>query len=115
MNARVETPVHACIEMLRDPDIVTNWNHSDGYPIATLASDPMLFHSTEEMLMVSLTDVRTWRRACDALAVEFDAVVGIHLGTILGANPARTNAGVPFASRSAVWGGSVLWKFQFLG
>jgi PAS domain S-box-containing protein len=57
-----ETPVHACIEMLRDPDIVTNWNHSDGYPIATLMSDPMLFESTEEMLMVSLTDVsdRVW-------------------------------------------------------
>ena len=49
-----ETPVHACIEMLRDPDVVTNWNHSDGYPIATLASDPMLFRATEEMLMVSL-------------------------------------------------------------
>ena len=57
-----ETPVHACIEMLRDPDVVTNWNHSDGYPIATLASDPMLFRATEEMLMVSLTDVsdRVW-------------------------------------------------------
>jgi hypothetical protein len=48
--------------MLRDPDIVTNWNHSDGYPIATLASNPMMFNSTEEMLMVSLTDVsdRVW-------------------------------------------------------
>jgi PAS domain S-box-containing protein len=57
-----ETPAGACIEMLRDPDIVTNWNHSDGYPIATLASDPMMFDSTETMLMVSLTDVsdRVW-------------------------------------------------------
>jgi PAS domain S-box-containing protein len=57
-----ETPAHACIEMLRDPELVTNWNHSDGYPIATLASDPMLFDSTETMLMVSLTDVsdRVW-------------------------------------------------------
>ncbi|MDT5007366.1 MAG: hypothetical protein QOJ24_4542 [Mycobacterium sp.] len=57
-----ETPPRACLEMLRDPDIVTNWNHSDGYPIATLASDSMVFHSTEEMLMVSLTDVsdRVW-------------------------------------------------------
>jgi PAS domain S-box-containing protein len=59
---QAETPANACIEMLRDPDTVTNWNHSDGYPIATLASDPMLFDSTETMLMVSLTDVsdRVW-------------------------------------------------------
>jgi PAS domain S-box-containing protein len=57
-----QTPANACIEMLRDPDTVTNWNHSDGYPIATLALDPMLFDSTETMLMVSLTDVsdRVW-------------------------------------------------------
>ena len=57
-----ETPARACIELLRDPDIVTNWNHSDGYPIATLASDPMLLHATDPMLMVSLMDVsdRVW-------------------------------------------------------
>ena len=34
-----------------------------------------------------LGDVQTWRRACEALAMEFDAVVGAHLATILGANP----------------------------
>ena len=34
------TPPRYCIEPLRDPDTVTNWNHSDGYPIAALASDP---------------------------------------------------------------------------
>jgi PAS domain S-box-containing protein len=57
-----QTPARACIELLRNPSIVTNWNHSDGYPIATLASDPMLLHSTDPMLMVSLTDVsdRVW-------------------------------------------------------
>ena len=57
-----QTTARACIELLRDPDIVTNWNHSDGYPIATLASDPMMLHSTDLMLMVSLMDVsdRVW-------------------------------------------------------
>lgn len=57
-----ETPARACIELLRDPNIVTNWNHSDGYPVATLPSDPMLLHATDLMLMVSLMDVsdRVW-------------------------------------------------------
>ncbi len=57
-----QTPARACIELLRDPDIVTNWNHSDGYPIATLASNPMILHATDPMLMVSLMDVsdRVW-------------------------------------------------------
>ncbi len=50
------------IDLLCDPDTVTNWNHSDGYPVATLASDAMLLRDTEMMLMVSLTDVsdRVW-------------------------------------------------------
>ena len=56
------TPPRDCIELLRDPDTVTNWNHSDGYPIAALASDPMFLRSTDPMFMVSLTDVsdRVW-------------------------------------------------------
>jgi PAS domain S-box-containing protein len=45
------------IELLRDPDAVTNWNHSDGYPVATLASDAMLLPANDPMLMVTLTDV----------------------------------------------------------
>jgi hypothetical protein len=50
------------VPLLRDPDAVTNWNHSDGYPIATLASDAMLLGGTDPMLMVTLTDVsdRVW-------------------------------------------------------
>jgi len=50
------------IRVLRDPDAVTNWNHSDGYPIATLASDATLLPATDSMLMVTLTDVsdRVW-------------------------------------------------------
>ncbi len=50
------------IRLLRDPDAVTNWNHSDGYPIATLASDATLLPATDSMLMVTLTDVsdRVW-------------------------------------------------------
>jgi hypothetical protein len=36
---------------------------------------------------IRLGDVQSWRRACDALAVEFDAAVGAHLRTIVGANP----------------------------
>jgi PAS domain S-box-containing protein len=57
-----DTPASACIELLCDPGIVTNWNHSDGYPVATLASDPMLLDYTDLMLMVSLMDVsdRVW-------------------------------------------------------
>jgi PAS domain S-box-containing protein len=57
-----ETPPNACIELLRDPDIVTNWNHSDGYAIATLASDSMMLSLAEPVMMVSLTDVsdRVW-------------------------------------------------------
>jgi PAS domain S-box-containing protein len=51
-----------CVELLRDQDTVTYWNHSDGYPIATLASDPMLLHATDPILMVTLIDVsdRVW-------------------------------------------------------
>lgn len=36
---------------------------------------------------VRLADVRRWRGACEKLAAEMDAVVGAHVGTILGANP----------------------------
>ena len=56
------TSARDCIDLLRDPDTVTKWNHSDGYPLAALASDPMLVYSTALMLMVSLTDVsdREW-------------------------------------------------------
>jgi hypothetical protein len=36
---------------------------------------------------VRLADVRRWRRACEGLAVEFDAVVADHLRFILGAAP----------------------------
>jgi hypothetical protein len=36
---------------------------------------------------VRLADVRRWRRVCEELAVEFDAIVGTHLGIILGASP----------------------------
>jgi len=45
------------IERLCDPDTVTNWNHSDGYPVATLTSDPTPLRMTDLMLMVSLEDV----------------------------------------------------------
>ena len=45
------------IEQLWDTATVTSWNHSDGYPVATLASDPMALRLTDLMLMVSLEDV----------------------------------------------------------
>jgi len=50
------------IELLRDPDAVTMWNHSDGYPVAALASDAMLLPAIDPMLIVSLTDIsdRVW-------------------------------------------------------
>ena len=50
------------IDIFYDPNTVTHWNHSDGYPIATLASDPMALRETDLMFMVSLTDVsdRVW-------------------------------------------------------
>jgi PAS domain S-box-containing protein len=52
-----DTTARGCVEMLRNPDRVTNWNHSDGYPVAALASDPMLVYATAMMLMVSLKDL----------------------------------------------------------
>ncbi len=45
------------IESLCDPDAVTNWKHSDGYPVATLPSDPLTLPDDVSMLMVSLQDV----------------------------------------------------------
>jgi PAS domain-containing protein len=45
------------IDLLSDPDTVTNWNHSDGYPVATLACDPVTLQTTHPMFMVSLLDV----------------------------------------------------------
>lgn len=36
---------------------------------------------------VRLSDVRRWRKACEGLAVELDAVVGAYVGIILGVNP----------------------------
>ena len=45
------------IDMLSDPDAVTNWNHSDGYPVATLASNPKMFPDDYPIFMVSLEDV----------------------------------------------------------
>ena len=57
-----ETAPDVCIDRLREPDTVTNWNHSDGYPIAIVASEAMLLELAEPMLMVSLIDVsdRVW-------------------------------------------------------
>ena len=62
LTGQSDTSPRTCIELLRDPKIVTNWNHSDGYPVATLASDQLLLYSTDLMLMVSLTDIsdREW-------------------------------------------------------
>src|SRR6188472_1190070 len=58
-----------CVDLLRDPDAVTNWNHCDGYPIATLASDATFLPATDSMLMVTLTDVsdRVWSAVDRAL------------------------------------------------
>ncbi|MEX2215778.1 MAG: hypothetical protein WD768_16825 [Phycisphaeraceae bacterium] len=36
---------------------------------------------------VLLKHVRAWRRNCEELAVELDAVVGVQVGTIIGVNP----------------------------
>ena len=36
---------------------------------------------------IRLSDAQTWRRACNALAVEFDSAVAAHVCTIVGANP----------------------------
>ncbi len=47
-------------ELLRDRDTVTNWNHSDGYPVCAMVSDSMLLRDTDLMLMVTLTDVSHW-------------------------------------------------------
>lgn len=52
-----ENPPFGWIDLLSDPDAVTNWNHSDGYPVATLASDPVTLQTTDPMFMVSLLDV----------------------------------------------------------
>jgi hypothetical protein len=38
-------------------------------------------------LTVRLRDVRLWRRACEQLAGDLDAVVGARVATIVGANP----------------------------
>jgi PAS domain-containing protein len=48
---------HDWIDVLSDPDKVTNWNHSDGYPIATLASNPVALPTNDLMFMLSLEDV----------------------------------------------------------
>ena len=62
VTGRSDTPPRDWIDLLCDPNTVTNWNHSDGYPVATLASDPTTLRGTDPMLMVSLTDVsdRVW-------------------------------------------------------
>jgi PAS domain S-box-containing protein len=52
-----DTPPQDCIELLRDRSTVTNWNHSDGYPVAARVSDSMLLRGTPLMMMVTLTDV----------------------------------------------------------
>ncbi len=66
-----DNSARGCIELLRNPDTVTNWNHSDGYPLAALASEPMLLYSTALMLMVSLTDVSDRERAAVDRANRF--------------------------------------------
>ena len=57
-----ETPPHVCIERLRETDTVTNWNHSDGYPIAAIATEATMLELPEPVLVVSLIDVsdRVW-------------------------------------------------------
>lgn len=62
ITGQSDTPPLDWIEMLSDPTTVTHWNHSDGYAVATLASDPVTLRETDLMFMVSLTDVsdRVW-------------------------------------------------------
>ena len=62
LTGQSDTPPLDWIEMLCDPNTVTHWNHSDGYAVATLASDPVTLRETDLMFMVSLTDVsdRVW-------------------------------------------------------
>ena len=46
-----------CVELVRDANTVTTWNHSDGHSVAALISDPMLLRNRDLMLMVTLADV----------------------------------------------------------
>ncbi len=59
-------------ELLRDRDTVTNWNHSDGYPITAVVSNSMLLRGTDALLMVTLTDVteRVWSQGNGAKRVS---------------------------------------------
>lgn len=46
-----------CVDLLRERNAITKWNHSDGYPIAVVVSNSMLLRGTDTRLMVTLTDV----------------------------------------------------------
>ncbi len=56
------TPPRKCLTLLRTPEngAVTLWRHSDGYPVATLVSRPLLIRDDDPLLLITVTDMTEW-------------------------------------------------------
>ena len=62
-------------------ELLNRWRNA----IAHNAFDPGMLRSGRPVL--SVAEVRRWRKACDGLARWFDRILQRHLGTLIGRNP----------------------------
>lgn len=55
---REHSPPHECLEALRAADgAVIDWFDTDGFPIRTVTSNPLLIRASDPVLLVAITDV----------------------------------------------------------
>ncbi len=51
-------PRRDCVTALRDPGtVVIDWRHTEGFPVRTVVSDPLLVRATDPILLISITDI----------------------------------------------------------
>lgn len=52
-----DAPPGDCFKVLCDRNVVTKWNHSDGYVVFAVVLDAILLHDSEPVLVVTLTEL----------------------------------------------------------
>ena len=58
--AHSDTAPEDCVALLRAPNGVVKWRHTEEYPVSTVVSNTILHRETDPLLMVSLTDITAW-------------------------------------------------------
>ena len=58
--AHSDTAPEDCVALLRAPNAVVKWRHTEEYPVSTVVSNTILHRETDPLLMISLTDISAW-------------------------------------------------------